>query len=69
MIKTSDGDVIMDDQSQPTTKHAISFLCNPNDEDVELRQPSLSELVDDNLDSVQKRSWAKDCTCERMHFS
>lgn len=47
----------------------ISFLCNPNDEDVSLRQPSVSELFGDNLSSVQKRSWAKDSTSEHVHLS
>ena len=47
----------------------ISFLCNPNDEDLDLCQESLSELFGDNLSSVQKRSWAKDSTCEQVHLT
>lgn len=42
----------------------ISFLCNPSDEHINLRQPSTSELFDDDLSLVQKRSWAKDSTCK-----
>lgn len=69
-ISSEVGDV-MDDQSQSTTKRTtnISFLCNPNDEELGLRQESVSELVGDNLGSVQKRSWAKDSSCERVHFT
>jgi len=47
----------------------ISFLCNPNDEELELHQPSISELFGDNLSSVQKQSWAKDSTCEQIHLT
>ena len=46
----------------------ISFLCNPNDEEDSLRQPTVSQLFDKNLSSVQKRSWAKDSTCEQVHL-
>jgi hypothetical protein len=46
----------------------ISFLCNPNDEEESLRQPTVSQLFDKNLSSVQKRSWAKDSTCEQVHL-
>lgn len=47
----------------------ISFLCNPNNEDPSLRQPRISDLFDKELSSVQKRSWAKDSTCERFHLT
>jgi len=47
----------------------ISFLCNPGDEELTLRQPRVSELFGDNLSSVQKRSWVKDSTCERAHLT
>ena len=42
----------------------ISFLCHPGDEELTLRQPRVSELFGDHISSVQKRSWAKDSTCE-----
>jgi hypothetical protein len=44
----------------------IAFLCNPNDEDPDLRQPRVSELFGDNLSPVQKRSWVKDSTCKQV---
>jgi hypothetical protein len=40
------------------SKMNISFLCNPGDEHINLRQPS------NHSSSVQKRSWAKDSTCK-----
>ena len=42
----------------------ISSLCNPNDEELSLRQPRESELFGNNL--IYKRSWAKDSTCEQV---
>jgi hypothetical protein len=54
----------------PTSQSmSISFLCNPNHEELHLRQSRVSELFDKNLSSVQKRSWAKDSTCEHAHFT
>src|ERR1700679_1641941 len=46
----------------------IPFLCNPLDEHINLRQPSMSELFGDNLSPVRKRSWAKDSTCKQVHI-
>jgi len=46
----------------------ISFLCHPGDEELTLRQPRVSELFGDHISSVQKRSWAKDSTCEWAHL-
>jgi hypothetical protein len=70
-MSSEDDDVVMDDQSQSTTKPRmnISFLCNPNDEEPGLRQQSVPALIGDNLGSVQNRSWAKDSTCEQVHFT
>lgn len=52
-----------------TSSHGmnVSFLCNPNDEELCLRQPRVSVLFDENLSSVQKLSWAKDSTCEKFY--
>lgn len=65
-LDNSDIDVPSVSQIPNQTEYSmnISFLCNQNDEEDGLRQPSTSELFGDNLDSVQKQSWAKDSTCE-----
>lgn len=57
-----------DDQTPNPTEGRIniSFLCNPNDEELDLRQPSTSQLFGNDFSSVQKRSWAKDSTCEQV---
>jgi hypothetical protein len=47
----------------------ISFLCNRNDEEFSLRQQSESDLFNNNLSLVQKRSWAKESTCEQIHLT
>ena len=46
----------------------ISFLCNPNDEEPVLHQPRVSKLFDKDLSAVQKRSWAKNSTCEQVYL-
>jgi hypothetical protein len=82
-IASNDGDTMDLDSISPTPpshqrsvtfqtpEHSrnISFLCNPFDEEPGLRQPSVSQLFGDNLSSVQKRSWAKDSTCEQVHHT
>jgi len=49
-------------------KMNLAFLCHPGDEERTLRQLRVSELFGDHISSVQKRSWAKDSTCERAHL-
>ena len=64
-IPSSSHDSVTFQMPNPTEHRLnISFLCNPNDEEPNLRQSSISELFGDNLSSVQKRSWATDSTCE-----
>ena len=51
---TRDGEDIMD----------IAFLCNPNDEDENLRGHHQSELSSNELDDVEKRSFPEELDCE-----
>lgn len=72
---------MMDIQSTSSSRHNshtpnptepkmnIAFLCNPQDEDPDLRQESVSELFGSDLTSVHKRSWAKDSACEQVHLT
>jgi hypothetical protein len=43
----------------------ILSLCNPGDEDINLRQPSTSEPLGNDLRSGRKQSWAKGSTCKQ----
>jgi len=64
-IPSPDRDLVGLPTSDPTKPSmAISFLCNPNDEHPDIRQISVSDLFSENLNLVQKRSWAKDSTSD-----
>lgn len=74
-IHSNTSNIQSNSQTHPSSrmptldKLNISFLCNPNDEEPVLRQPRVSQLFDKDLNSVRKRSWAKDSTCEQVHLS
>jgi hypothetical protein len=79
---TSDNHDIMDvetiSQIPSSSQHSATFpapnsdiliLCNPNDEAQDLRQASVSKLFHTDLSPVQKRSWAKESTCEQLRLT
>lgn len=45
----------------PECRMNVAFLCNPNDEDPNLRGHHTSELFSDELDDIEKRASAKGC--------
>ncbi len=55
-----------DQTSQPfKLQPNIASLCNPNNEELEIRQPCTSPLFGNNLDAVHKPSWIESSTCEQ----
>jgi len=55
----------MDRTSRPIELQPnIAPLCNPNNEEMDIRQPHTPLLFDNNLDAVHKPSWIGSSTCE-----
>jgi len=42
----------------------IAFLCNPNDEDSNVRGHHMSELFSDELDAIEKRTLTEGFDCK-----
>jgi len=58
-------DLVSSETPNPVTRRlAISSLCNSQDEDSILRPHTVSGLIGDDINDVQKKSWAKDSTCK-----
>ena len=53
------------DSSTPQEQRMnIAFLCNPSDENGNLRSHHISEIFSNELDDVEKRTLTKECNCE-----
>jgi hypothetical protein len=58
------------DSSRPLKQRMnIAFLCNPGDEDQNLRGHHMSQLFSDELDVVEKRALAEGSSSERTLIS
>lgn len=45
---------------------SFAFLCNPDNEDSNLRGHHMSGLFGEELDNAEKRALAEGCNCEWM---
>ncbi len=63
---SSPGSITDTYQTPEPTEHRLNIasICNPNNEDSDIRQDCTSELFDGNLNAVQIPSWVKNATCE-----
>jgi len=50
----------------PEPRMNITNLCNPNNEDDNLRRHHTSELFSDELEDIQKRTLAEECDSKWM---